>query len=218
MIGARPLAAAQTTTAQDLAAETLGHLVEGREDAARATYDALVVSLQRRASRLAYCYLRDAADTDDAVQDAFVKAYLHLRTYRDDLPFEAWFTRILVNGCLDRLKGRRRRWQWIAPLDASGHEDRRAPRAAEASPEEELIASERRGLMTAAIGQLPDKQRTVMLLTHVDGRTPKEISAITGMSESTIRVHQFRAIRRLRAWMASATATPAEADWRRAEA
>ena len=66
-------------------------------------------------SRIAFHYLRDAADADEAVQDAFVKAYMHFGSFREELPFEVWFTRILINGCLDRLKARRRRERWIAP-------------------------------------------------------------------------------------------------------
>ena len=62
---------------------------------------------QRRASRIAFHYLRDAAEADEAVQDAFVKAYSHLASFREALPFEVWFTRILINGCLDRIKARR---------------------------------------------------------------------------------------------------------------
>ena len=82
----------------------------------------LVARHQRRASRIAFHYLRDAADADEAVQDAFVKAYMHIGTFREELPFEVWFTRILINGCLDRLKARRRREKWIAPptIDAIG--------------------------------------------------------------------------------------------------
>src|SRR5471032_1169076 len=92
----------------------------GQTDQARERYAELVTRHQRRALRIAYHYLRDAADADEAVQDAFIKAYLHLGTFREELPFEIWFTRILINGCLDRLKARRRRERWLAPpaLDA----------------------------------------------------------------------------------------------------
>ena len=78
----------------------------GKLDEARERFSDLVVRHQRRASRIAYHYVRDAADADEAVQDAFVKAYTHLGTFREELPFEVWFTRILINGCLDRIKAR----------------------------------------------------------------------------------------------------------------
>lgn len=175
---------------------------EGRLDAARDRYTEVVTRYQRRATRIAFHYLRDAADADEAVQDAFIKAYMHLGTFREELPFEVWFTRILINGCLDRIKARRRRERWIAPpmVDPNGVErdpaeyiPSRGP-----SPEDQVLAGERREQLMAAIGQLPERQRMVFMLSHFDGRSSREVSALTGLNESTVRVHLFRAIRRLR--------------------
>ena len=175
---------------------------EGRLDAARERYSEIVTRYQRRAARIAYHYLRDAADADEAVQDAFVKAYMHLGTFREELPFEVWFTRILINGCLDRLKARRRRERWIAPpvLDPSGAErdpseylPSRGP-----SPEDLVLSDERRRQLMDAVAELPERQRMVFMLSHFDGRSSREVSAMTGLNESTVRVHLFRAIRRLR--------------------
>ena len=87
----------------------------GELDGARERFTELVTRHQRRALRIAFHYVRDAADADEAVQDAFVKAYSHIGTFREELPFEVWFTRILINGCLDRLKARKRREKWLAP-------------------------------------------------------------------------------------------------------
>ena len=93
---------------------------EGRHAEARERYAELVARHQRRAARIAFHYLRDAAEADEAVQDAFVKAYSHLATFREELPFEVWFTRILINGCLDRIKARTRRERWMVPMPDSG--------------------------------------------------------------------------------------------------
>jgi RNA polymerase sigma-70 factor (ECF subfamily) len=175
----------------------------GRPEAARDRYSELVTRHQRRALRIAYHYLRDSADADEAVQDAFVKAYMHLGTFREELPFEVWFTRILINGCLDRLKARRRRERWMAPpmTDASGAErdpaeylPSRGP-----SPEDLLLSQERKQRLAAALSELPERQRLVFVLSHFEGRSSREVSAMTGLNESTVRVHLFRAIRRLRA-------------------
>jgi len=185
----------------------------GRLEAARERFAELVTRHQRRAARIAFHYLRDAADADEAVQDAFVKAYMHLGTFREELPFEVWFTRILINGCLDRLKARRRRERWIAPpiLDSSGNErdagdylPSRGP-----SPEDQVLAEERRAQLNAALAKLPERQRLVFVLSHFEGRSSREVSAMTGLNESTVRVHLFRAIRRLRALLASGAASKA---------
>src|SRR5262245_64193559 len=78
-------------------------LVErGDLDEARELFAGLVEAHQRRALRIAYQYLRDASEADEAVQDAFVKVFTHIGSYRKAWPFEVWFTRILINGCLDR--------------------------------------------------------------------------------------------------------------------
>src|SRR5207245_7588641 len=91
-----------------LAIELRGLVERGEMDEARDRFGALVAKHQRRASRIAYQYLRDAAEADEAVQDAFVKVFAHINQYREAWPFEVWFTRILINGCLDRRKARAR--------------------------------------------------------------------------------------------------------------
>src|SRR5688500_2594461 len=97
---------------------------DGRHAEARERYAELVGRHQRRASRIAFHYVRDAAEADEAVQDAFVKAYSRLSTFREELPFEVWFTRILINGCLDRIKARNRRERWITSMPDGGVADR----------------------------------------------------------------------------------------------
>src|SRR5688572_5534331 len=112
-----PIPPASTTRELDslVAIEVKALQAAERLDEAREKFAELIGRHQRRATRIAFHYLRDAADADEAVQDAFVKAYMHLGTFREELPFEIWFTRILINGCLDRLKARRRRERWLAP-------------------------------------------------------------------------------------------------------
>jgi len=184
-------------------------LVEaGDLDAARERFEGLVVTHQRRAVRIAYQYLRDAAEADEAVQDAFVKVFSHIGSYREAWPFEVWFTRILINGCLDRRKARVRRERWLVPSPVEDIEDipqdRRggvgmfgSPSAA--NPEARLLGRERRARMTAAIDRLEGRQRTVFMLCHYGDCTPREVSAMIGLNESTVRVHLFRAARKLRA-------------------
>jgi RNA polymerase sigma-70 factor, ECF subfamily len=173
----------------------------GEMDEARERFSGLVDVHQRRALRIAYQYLRDAAEADEAVQDAFVKVFSHIGSYREAWPFEVWFTRILINGCLDRRKARARRDRWFAPADeATAAEEARAMAVAktDADPEAQLLSRERRARLSAAVDRLDGRQRTVFMLCHFGDCSPREVSTMTGLNESTVRVHLFRAARKLR--------------------
>ena len=182
----------------ELAGAIKALVVGGERDAARERFAQLVAGQQRRALRIAYQYLRDAHDADEAVQDAFVKVFTHITTYREDLPFEVWFTRILVNGCLDMRKSRARRLRWALPMSATADAPAADPATPQPSPEDRLVASERARQISAAVELLPERQRTVFTLCHVAEHSTAEVSQALGLSEATVRVHLFRAVRKLR--------------------
>jgi RNA polymerase sigma-70 factor (ECF subfamily) len=192
--------AASTQAAADtrLAAVVKQLLAQGQKEQACERFAEIVDRHQRRAARIAYYYLKDPADVDDAVQDAFLKAFLHLSTFRDDLVFEIWFTRIVINGCLDRLKARVRRSRWLTPAADADRDLAERHIAPEPSPEDALLTRERQAAVAAAVDRLPDRQRAVVVLTHFEGHSPREVSALLGISEATVRVHLFRAVRALR--------------------
>ena len=209
--GAAPAAAVGTTgrrtpaatLAEDsrLAVEIRGLVDRDEMDQARERFGELVAAHQRRASRIAFQYLRDVADADEAVQDAFVKVFTRIGSYRETWPFEVWFTRILINGCLDRRKSRARRAKWLAPAeDMAAFDDSKQAFGAAPPPDPEarLLARERRSRLAAAIDRLDGRQRTVFMLCHYGDCTPREVSLMTGLNESTVRVHLFRAARKLR--------------------
>lgn len=193
-----PIRRVEASPDSALAAEIKGLLVAGARDRARERFAELVERQQRRAVRIAYQYLRDAHDADEAAQDAFVKVFTHMTSYREDLPFDVWFTRILVNGCLDLRKTRARRLRWSLPMDASPSPSTE-PVSRERSAEDLLVGKERMQTIAAAVDQLPDRQRTVFMLRHFGDQTPAQVGAALGLSEATVRVHLFRAVRKLRA-------------------
>jgi len=198
-----PAQTARVRKDSDVAAAVKALVLAGDREAAREKFSDLVATQQRRAVRIAYHYLRDAYDADEAVQDAFVKVFTHITTYREDLPFEVWFTRILVNACLDIGKARTRRLRWVMPSAAPYDAGVMDPVAPQPGPEARLMSSERAREIAAAIEQLPDRQRAVFTLCHIAEQSTSEVSAALGVSEATVRVHLFRAIRRLRKLLAS---------------
>ena len=186
------------TVETELAAEVKRLLAGGRREEAAERFGAIIDRQQRRAARIGYHYLRDPAEVDEVVQDAFLKAFLHLPSFREELFFELWFTRILINACLDRLKARTRRVRWLVSNDGRESLLTEGPPSSEPSPEATLLAKERRAVLETAIDRLPARQRTAVILCHLEGRSAREASAIMGLSESTVRVHVFRAMRKLR--------------------
>ena len=188
-----------------LAAQVQDLVAAGNERAAHELFAQIVTRQQRRASRIAWHYLHDAADADEAVQDAFVKAYTHIASFQRTLSFEVWLTRILINGCLDRQKARMRRARWLMPVADAGRRDQdtidRATRPGTRSPEELLLARESRQQIAAAVRRLPGRQRLVFMLCHYADHSTRDVAAMTGLNESTVRVHLFRAIRKLRTFM-----------------
>jgi RNA polymerase sigma-70 factor (ECF subfamily) len=215
MSGSSPALVAAREADASAASAVKASQAAGELEQARERYAELVARHQRRAARIAYHYMRDSAEADEAVQDAFVKAYQHLASFREELPFDVWFTRILINGCLDRIKSRTRRERWLLPMsgarrtgggaDGAADEREMTDRVASggASPEQALLGRERRRQIATALAKLPERQRSVFVLSHVEGRTSREVSALTGLNESTVRVHLFRAIRKLRALLAN---------------
>ncbi len=181
-----------------LAAQIKGYVLAGEREQARELFGELVAHQQRRAVRIAYHYLRDAHDADEAVQDAFLKVFMHITTYREDYPFEVWFTRILVNGCLDMRKSRARRLRWAVPVPMTPGLPPIEAAAKGPSVEQRLLSAERAEQISDAVAQLPDRQRVVFTLCHLAEQTTREVSQALGLSEATVRVHLFRAVRKLR--------------------
>ena len=188
-----------------LAGQVQDLLAAGNDHGARDVFAQIVSRQQRRATRIAWHYLRDVADADEAVQDAFVKAYTHIKSFQRNLSFEVWLTRILINGCLDRQKARTRRSRWMLPVADAGRRDQdaieRATRPSDRSPEAQLMAREWREQLVAAVQKLPDRQRLVFMLCHYSDHSTRDVAEMTGLNESTVRVHLFRAIRKLRTAM-----------------
>lgn len=188
----------QAAADSQLVAEIKTLLSRGDKTAACTRFEVIIDRHQRRANRIAFYYLRNVAEVDEAVQDAFLKAFLHLSSFREGLYFELWFTRIVVNGCLDRLKAQSRRRRWIVPV--SEHDpkllDQRANR--ELSPENVLLQRERRTQLLTAVARLPKRQRAVVVLSQFEEFSTRDVACILKLAETTVRVHLFRAVRSLR--------------------
>lgn len=140
-----------------------------------------------RAYRLAGLVLGTGADAEEAVGDALERAVRSIHGLRDDRLFRAWFDRILVNACRDRL--RRRRLVRFVPIEAVSH--RSSDRDAFAT----IIDSDD---LLRAVGQLPPDDRITVVLRFWADLEVNEIAARTGVPAGTVKSRLHRALERLR--------------------
>ena len=180
-------------------------IAKGQREAAANQFGELIKLNQGRATRIAYSYLREPTETEEAVQDAFLKAFLKLPSFRGDSRFEVWFIKILINTCFDRLKARQRRDKLVIPMESRNHPFQEQIASQSKSPEEALLSAERGHWLQTAIEKLPRRQRTAVVLRHLQGCSTSEVGAIMGLNESTVRVHLFRALRALRVLLGQTT-------------
>jgi RNA polymerase sigma-70 factor, ECF subfamily len=183
---------------QESSDEALCRRVAAGNDAA---FDLLVARHQGRAYRLAWSLLRDAEDARDASQEAFLRVYRTVGSFRGDARFSTWFYRILVNLCLDH----RRRGNWWRRLlvrdDGAGAPEGaildRQP-APVADPADRIERAQTTSRLWSAVDRLTPQQRAVIVL-HVQEELPtSQIAAVLGCSEATVRVHLHRAVTTLR--------------------
>jgi RNA polymerase sigma-70 factor (ECF subfamily) len=148
----------------------------------------------RRLYRTARAILRDDAEAQDAVQEAYLSAYRSLRSFRGDAKLSTWLVRITANEALMR---RRRR-----TLPAQAEADAEMLVDDTADPEADAERSEVRRLLQSRIDALPEGYRTVFMLRGVEELSVGETAAALDIPEATVRTRFFRARGLLRAAMA----------------
>ena len=157
-------------------------------------YEDAVCSHTARLRRLCGLLLGDSQEAEEVVQEVFVKALESERRQGPPTEWGPWLTRIAVNTCRDR---RRAGWwqrfrQWSDQIELVPLADRGL------TPEDAAIGSEERHRIWQAFRALPDRQREVFALRHVEDWSGPEIAAALGLSEGTVKRHLFRAVHRMR--------------------
>lgn len=152
-----------------------------------------------RLFRIARTILKDDAAAEDAVQDAYVRAYGHMDTYRGEAELSTWLTRIVINEALMALRKRKRERTVVpfAPVNDAGEaidgsvmevEDRRAE-----SPSDTALRAEVLRIIERRIDELPVAFRTVFVMREVEDMTVQETAECLGIPPATVRTRLFRA-------------------------
>ena len=164
----------------------------------REAFEALVERYKHKAYHIAFDFTRDREEAKDLSQDAFLRAFTHLRSFDQRASFYTWFYRILVNLCLDqRRRSRRIAWEPLYEKDERSTE-RNELADSTLSPDRGAMAKEISHQVGAALDALPPKQRTVFLLRNHQGLSIREIAQVMRTAEGTVKAHLYRAVVALR--------------------
>jgi RNA polymerase sigma-70 factor (ECF subfamily) len=159
--------------------------------------DALIRSTYADVYRLCRRLLGNDADAADATQEVFVRVCRSVLGFRGESTFGTWLHRVTVNVCISQIRQRRSTQE----LDES--DDAYVDPAA--GPEEQAELHDLAGRTAAALAQLPDDARTVVILRDVEGLSGKEVAEVLGVSENVVKVRLHRAHAKLRALLAVTT-------------
>jgi RNA polymerase sigma-70 factor (ECF subfamily) len=163
--------------------------------------------LMRRHNRTLYrtarAILRDDAEAEDAVQEAYLRAYGALASFRGESKLSTWLVRITANEALMRRR-KNARAAVVVALDAAipAGEQEEGPMSEEPGPERDALRGEMRKLLESRIDALPDGYRAVFVLRALEELTVEETAAALDIPEATVRTRYFRARGLLRESMA----------------
>lgn len=172
-----------------------GELIARILDGAKDEFAELVRRHQSQVFSILHRYERDPSRLDDLAQETFLKAWKALDRFDGRAPFAHWLARIAVHVAIDHLRRHKRRPQEVA-MDFLGFDagdwlhDEAGSRAIEASDARELLDLAMRGLSPA--------EHLVIVLLEIEGRSVKEVSALTGSSGIAVRVRAARARAKMR--------------------
>lgn len=167
-------------------------LVRASQAGDKVAFDRLVRLFQERALRLATGMLGDVNDAAEVVQEAMVKAYLHLDRLKVPRLFRAWLLRIVANEAISRRRAQRRRAGFLRL--AAGQSNRRTVR----SPVQVGQAEDLRAAIKRAMAQLTAKEAQAITLFGLDELPHQEVARIMGCSTQATRWHVYRARQKLR--------------------
>ena len=150
-----------------------------------------------RLFRIARAILKDDAEAEDALQEAYIDAYRHIDKFHGDAKVSTWLTRIVINEALGRLR-RRKRDEIIVPFakphqSDQDHEESVVADTETESPETSAMRGEIRRLLEQKLDELPVVFRTVFVMREVEEMTVEETAACLSIPMATVRTRLFRA-------------------------
>ena len=156
----------------------LRHWISKAKAGDAAAFERIMLLHERMVLRTAQRLLLNSEDAKDAAQEVFLRLHKNLGRFREDKDLAPWLYRMTVNVCLDS----RRRSRRGVPIEQEVE-----PRDPARDPEQAFRAAQERALVTAALRQLPARERAAIVLRDLEGCSTAEAADILGSSEGTVR-------------------------------
>ena len=170
-------------------------LVERAQHGDKHAFELLVAKYQRKLGRLLSRFIRNPSEVEDVVQEAFIKAYRALPSFRGESAFYTWLYRIGINAAKNYLVSEGRRPPTTTEFDseeAEGFEDAEQLRNIN-TPENELMSKQVAETVNKAMDSLPEELKTAITLREIEGLSYEEISTMMNCPIGTVRSRIFRA-------------------------
>jgi RNA polymerase sigma-70 factor, ECF subfamily len=170
-------------------------LVERAQRGDKKAFELLVGKYQRKLARLLSRFIRDAAEVEDVTQEAFIKAYRALPTFRGDSAFYTWLYRIGINTAKNYLVAMGRRAPTTTEIDseeAEGFEGSDQLHDLN-TPENEMATRQIADTVNQTLSELPEELRTAITLREIEGLSYEDIASIMSCPIGTVRSRIFRA-------------------------
>ena len=158
----------------------------------RAAFEQLMRQYNRRLYRLARATLRDDAEAEDALQDAYIAAYRSLDKFRGESTLSTWLSRLVLNECFGRLRRGARR-QKVIPMVSPTQEMDAVPEQDASGPDRLLARAQIRAILERKLDDLPEAFRLVFVLRSVEELSVEETAQTLDIPEATVRSRYFRA-------------------------
>ena len=170
--------------------ELIKKAIEGDESA----YKNLLENYRGAIYNLLYKMVRNKEETEDLVQEAFMKAFKALPSFNEEYAFSTWLYKIAVNNCIDHMRKKKLQTYSInKPVQSKdGELDREFPDTS-MSPDKSILSDERASIIETAIDELPENYKTAIILRHSEEKSYEEISKILNIPLGTVKARIFRA-------------------------
>jgi RNA polymerase sigma factor (sigma-70 family) len=167
----------------------------------RGALELLMRRYNRRLYKLARATLRDAAEAEDALQDAYLLAYRKIAQFNGESSLSTWLSRLVLNECYGRMRKEKRRQEIVPTVSADGlgEYEVNAVNDIASEPDQSLARAQIRALLEHRLDQLPEEFRTVFVMRSVEEMSVEETAQCLGIAQATVRSRHFRARSLLRA-------------------